>query len=188
MLESHCELPCQCHGFAVWILHEEIQNTCNFIGVWLAGLKGHGFLKYGSSPPIHYFPIKQTISWGFGRSTLLRYTHVGLKLYQVGPIFWGKNSARFSVLRCCHWGSQPVAIAKQVLATGTKRENHQSTNTPCGFGAWQFLEKIYRFEANIYRFSDLIVKLSLRSSVTWILWSLTFFLIETSAEHSGSYV
>ena len=32
-----CELPCQCHGFAVWILHEEIQNACNFIGVYTHG-------------------------------------------------------------------------------------------------------------------------------------------------------
>lgn len=109
-------------------------------------------------PPIHYFPTKQTISRGFGRSALLRYTHVGLKLYQVGPIFWVKITpdSRFSfveILRIPAGGHSETGAQ----ATGTKLVKHQSTNTPCGFGAWQFFVKIYRFEANIYRFSDLIL-------------------------------
>ena len=70
-----------------------------------------------------------------------------------------------------------MAIAKQV-AVGNRNKTGKSTSQPTPLVVLEhdsFLEKIDRFEANIYRVSDLIVKLSLRSSVSWILCFLTFF-------------
>ena len=48
---------------------------------WVAGVTGNGFLKYGISPQSITFLLNKPSLEVLAGPRLLRYTHVGLKLY-----------------------------------------------------------------------------------------------------------